>query len=662
MRPARLTLGRCSSLPALPVMKACARLLLLVAPGLFLAGCLHAQLNGSVAGANITVAELRNPGVVVSSTVSSDEASNIALYGEEAWAGWNAVARHWLLGIFFADATVIDEDALYLVTASGGLETDLDRDLQVDSSPTPVSHDWRAIMSGEQLLAIGSSVSALTEAAFRWIEADIDELSDTALLDRLDAAAVGLVGDTNEDGVIDYGDVVSWTRIFDAQSTFSGDFARLNEFSLALVNGSTESELNELAAAIMAAGDDSDYWRQLASEIDDGNFASADFLYAIAPDPDFCETGELSQAAKDRQLETVNRIRALHGLAAVSYSEAYDEAAQEAALIQHANNYLSHFPAPGDACFTEAGAEASGSGNLTGGQRIIDPAEDMIGHVDDARNLSLVEAAGHRRSTLNPFEAYTAYGQVEGRSTQKVFSFDLEPEVQPLVEVDYVAFPYGDYPFLFLSTDPAFPTPWSFTVIEDKQERWGNRHDYFSGAEIAVTRLSDGAELAITSRYSDTEGFGVPNFLSWQVPDWEYDTRYRVEISDVSMASGAVRDFSYEVFIDYADLVELDEPLESGDRQTGRHLEGSIADPDDEDSYTLQLAGEVTVTASSQYSNQAFYVLLYGPDKQLVRGEDAGFSVTLEPGSYTVVISSCKDLSCYLVNTPTLYQVDFSLN
>ena len=113
------------------------RLLLLLALISILAGCLHAQLNGSIAGATITITELRNPGTVVSRTTTSDEAGSIAFYGEETWASWNAVVQHWLLGIFYVDATLIDTDKLYLVTASGGFETDMNGDLQADDSPTP---------------------------------------------------------------------------------------------------------------------------------------------------------------------------------------------------------------------------------------------------------------------------------------------------------------------------------------------------------------------------------------------------------------------------------------------------------------------------------------------------------------------------------------------
>jgi hypothetical protein len=288
-----------------------------------------------------------------------------------------------------------------------------------------------------------------------------------------------------------------------------------------------------------------------------------------------------------------------------------------------------------------------------------DPAAEMIGFVDDSNNLGSLAAAGHRRSSLNPFMAYTSYGQVDGFSTQKVFGFDDEPAVLPDIAVDYVAVPFDDYPFLFMTRNGASSTPWSFTVVEDSQNIWSNQHDYFSGASVQVTRTDDGAALTVTDQYNDTLGFGVPNFLSWQVPDWELDTRYRVEISNVAMLTGQLRDFSYEVFIDYADLLDLTEPLEPGDRQAGNRVEGTLDDSDDRDSYVVELSGNIEFTGQSEFANQAFFVAVYGPDKQLIDARDEAFTLNLAQGNYTIVIGSCHNNTCYSHSNARSYRVDF---
>ena len=299
---------------------------------------------------------------------------------------------------------------------------------------------------------------------------------------------------------------------------------------------------------------DLSYWRQMSIDLIEGTYRTAEFLYDEEPDLDTCRAGQLTQAAKDRALEAMNQIRALHGLEPVQYSPRYDNQMQEASLIQAAAGYPGHFPEPSAQCYTTDGAAGSTGSNLAGyGEGYLgsrDPAGHMIGWTDDARNASLVAAVGHRRWVLNPFATYFAYGQVYGYAAQKAFRFDEEPAITPPIAVDYVAFPYETYPFHLVGEG----TPWSFSVIEDKRNIWGNRYPYFENASISVVRTSDDASLVITDRYTDSEWYGVLNLLSWQVEGWEYDTLYEVEISNVTLRSGATQSYSYPVFIDRASI------------------------------------------------------------------------------------------------------------
>ena len=66
------------------------------------------------------------------------------------------------------------------------------------------------------------------------------------------------------------------------------------------------------------------YWRKVRRDIATGTYASKNFLYASTPDLNSCTAGALTQKAKDRALEGMNQIRALHGLADVRYSSQYD--------------------------------------------------------------------------------------------------------------------------------------------------------------------------------------------------------------------------------------------------------------------------------------------------------------------------------------------------
>ena len=300
------------------------------------------------------------------------------------------------------------------------------------------------------------------------------------------------------------------------------------------------------------AGYDRAWWRQYDADAAAGTYQGATYLYAEAPDVDACLAGRLTQAARNRALEAANRIRALHGLPPVRWNSSYAREAQEAALIQAANDFLDHEPGPGDECYSAAGAAGSGTSNLSASSVLADPAADMIGWTHDATNISLLAAAGHRRWVLNPFSRQFAYGQVEGYSAHKAFGYRREPAGTGEIEVDFVAFPYEAYPFHLLEGDP----PWSFSVIADKASFWNNRGDYFRDAVVTVTRAADDESLAVSDHYTDTRAFGLPNFLSWQVDGWEYDTLYEVEIDNVDLGDGDRRSYTYPVFIERDGLID----------------------------------------------------------------------------------------------------------
>ena len=217
------------------------------------------------------------------------------------------------------------------------------------------------------------------------------------------------------------------------------------------------------------AGYDRAYWRQYDADAAAGTYQTGTYLYAEEPDVAACLAGRLSQGSRNRALEAANQIRALHGLPPVRWNSSYSQQAQETALIQAANNSLSHEPDPDAECYSEAGAQGSGTSNLAGSSVLADPTADMIGWTHDAHNVSLIAAAGHRRWVLNPFSRQFAYGQVEGFSAHKAFGYRREEFAGAAeIEVDFVAFPYEVYPFHLVEGDP----PWSFSIIADKASFW----------------------------------------------------------------------------------------------------------------------------------------------------------------------------------------------
>ena len=86
------------------------------------------------------------------------------------------------------------------------------------------------------------------------------------------------------------------------------------------------------------------WWWQYNDALVEGTYRGSWFLYAEESDVDACQPSRLSQAAKNRALEAMNQIRALHHLSPVQYSSRYDEQVQAAALIHAVPGGRGHFP------------------------------------------------------------------------------------------------------------------------------------------------------------------------------------------------------------------------------------------------------------------------------------------------------------------------------
>ena len=295
-----------------------------------------------------------------------------------------------------------------------------------------------------------------------------------------------------------------------------------------------------------------DEWAQLASNLDSAFYRSNNFLYQIVPNEANCDPGALNTEATERFLNTINLIRKLHYLPPVDYDAFYNSQMQQAALVQLANYYLSYTPNPADTCYSATAAAGAGSSNLSGGSAQRDPAFHALGWVNDNRNISSLMEAGHRRWVLYPHLGYTSYGQASGFSAMKVFGFNSPPPTPVSPDVEYVAFPYKDYPYLLVSNGTS-PTPWSVSIVPPSGT--SSRYDYFSQATVSIIETDTGDTLTANNIHSDIKGYGLANFFSWMVPNWEYDTDYTVTISNIQMPDSSVKEIVYNVKIDRQNLL-----------------------------------------------------------------------------------------------------------
>ena len=211
--------------------------------------CLQAQLNGSVGGASIVITPLRT-NATLATPVSYDQSSLVAALGANVWNGLSGFERLESLGVFVAPG--VQPSQLYLLSASGGADYDNNLDQQADTQPTPVLGEWHAIMTGAQMRQAGNQVSALTEVLYRSVVNELEGLSDAQLLRRLDAAARKVVSaDLTGDGVVDYQDVLAWTRLTDSDRLV-GDPGDLDRLALAVQAGQDGAAVYALSNRVLA--------------------------------------------------------------------------------------------------------------------------------------------------------------------------------------------------------------------------------------------------------------------------------------------------------------------------------------------------------------------------------------------------------------------------
>ncbi len=226
------------------------RFLMLITIVPVLAGCFHTQLGGSVGGATITIAPLDNPSQILTSGTSWDDQFWIDRYSQAEWDEWGPVFQQYLLGVAILNTDMLDDDTLYLVTASGGQDTDANYDDSTDGQYTDVRGEWHLIVTGKRAKKGNLRISALTEAAYQAVKDEIAGGSDRQITATLDAIAQDLLGDLDEDGTVTYEDLLKWSRLGTKLGNPSTGVSALNELSAAVTNNATDSEIAAAAGTI----------------------------------------------------------------------------------------------------------------------------------------------------------------------------------------------------------------------------------------------------------------------------------------------------------------------------------------------------------------------------------------------------------------------------
>ncbi len=219
---------------------------------LFLGGCFHVQLTGSVGGASLAIAPLRSPGEVLASAESFGPAEWIAQMGQADWDAQSSFVQLLSVGMARPDTSDLDPGALYLVTATGGEDYDPNGRGRLSRATRAVQGSWHAIVRGQRIIEGNLKVSALTEAVYQQFREQLDDWTDEELVLRLESVARMVIADVDNSGAVDYNDVLDYHRSVDADA-FLGNLNRLDALSEAVAAGQPQDDLQKAAKAAIGA-------------------------------------------------------------------------------------------------------------------------------------------------------------------------------------------------------------------------------------------------------------------------------------------------------------------------------------------------------------------------------------------------------------------------
>ncbi len=399
---------------------------------------------------------------------------------------------------------------------------------------------------------------------------------------------------------------------------------------------------------------DREYWTEQARLSIEQPIVDSAYLYSVVPDVDQCIEGVLTDAAKQDVLTFINQVRSLHGLSPMEYNSDYDAAAAQAALYvrsalgtaemqcsepentfdafvyidAHNRNYV-WFAEKDPVSINPVAMMALGL------RSVVIPDWDLNG-LTIAPEPPL-DATYNYRSLLTPELLYTAYGQT-GVSAAVIYdNAATQNTVDP--EIDFVAIPYGHYPYLL------------------KTVRWNTAMDWWllqmvGDSDFGFDNVTGCLKNTNNDEYTEVSLStieGSPSSAVWSVPTETIvpDVTYEMSIYGIETGDGATHNIRYPVTIDYSSIAYIDGPLEEGDQD----LRGSLDSFEDVDTYRITLSGDVVIQDVSEESYYVIEVAVFSPDGELIdlsypltgSGMDGAIQLNgLASGEYAIRLSNCS--------------------
>jgi hypothetical protein len=223
-----------------------------------------------------------------------------------------------------------------------------------------------------------------------------------------------------------------------------------------------------------------------------------------------CNAGSMDPSWEQRALLSINLYRWFANLPPLTLNSQLSASAQQCALIQHANNSLSHHPPSSWNCYSQSGAAAAGSSNLATTPAV--KAADLY-MIDPGNPQTL----GHRRWILSNWLSYTAFGSTNGYSCMYTQSGGAG----------------ANSPWTAWPAPGVYPMEWSDLGWTDMNATgWTIQSDSINLANAEVTVTSNGKTrpMNVTKLLS---GYGSTYALSMVPSGWKMqnNTTYNVQVA-----------------------------------------------------------------------------------------------------------------------------------
>lgn len=291
--------------------------------------------------------------------------------------------------------------------------------------------------------------------------------------------------------------------------------------------------------------------------------------------------GKLSDSMLESGITMLNYVRYAANLPLVQLHSAMNEDAQHGAVVNAANDRLSHYPkrpSGMDTDFYEWGSYATSHSNLAYSYGYPDKSALQLAVLmfmddDDAGNNDRV---GHRRWLLNPHMANIGFGYAKAGSGSNY----VAAEVFGCYSGEYITRSDVDYEYIAWPASGNFPSnlfgkaiPWSVSLNPAIYETPSVRD-----VQVTLTRQSDGRQWQMDVHSGshtspsgpylvvDTGGYGISNCIIFHPKSstiGSYDGIYTVDITGLRTVDGVPANLHYEV--DFFNVDTYEAPPESID-------------------------------------------------------------------------------------------------